>query len=89
MPIALHRVCGRGPFIDLVLRCDMERVHGLSVTGGILNQRRGQMQAPGATDQQGQDEVQNPALAHRVIIGQQGIRPCHEDALRLARALRL
>jgi hypothetical protein len=23
-----------------------------------------------------------------VIIGQQGIRPCHEDALRLARALR-
>jgi hypothetical protein len=28
------------------------------------------MQAPGATDQQGQDEVQNPALAHRVIIGQ-------------------
>jgi hypothetical protein len=45
------------------------------------------MQAPGATDQQGQDEVQNPALAHRVIIGPERIRPWLDDALRLAWAL--
>ena len=60
----------------------MVSVYGLSETRGILRRHRGRMQTPGTPDQEDQDQIEDPALMHESIIGQDGNCRCERGLLR-------